>query len=85
MIGVVLSVFLIWVSKEMGSKFEELQAEGVKVDEEEDEAAQYALDTLAESQQQLPSSEDAAADQDTSCLEDGDKPAKSRQNKEVVL
>lgn len=85
MIGVVLSVFLIWVSKEMGSKFEELQAEGVKVGEEEDEAAQYALDTLAESQQQLPSSEDAAADQDTSCLEDGDKPAKSRQNKEVVL
>ena len=84
MIGVVLSVFLIWVSKEMGAKFEELQADGVKVGEEEDEAAQYALDTLADSQQKLPSSEDEAADQDTSCLEDGDKPT-NKGKKTVIL
>ena len=85
LIGVVLSVFLMWVSKEMGAKFEELQAEGVKVGEEEDEAAQYALDTLTESQQKLPSDEDEATDQDTSCLEKGDKPSTRQKNKEIVL
>lgn len=69
LVGVVLATFLIWVSKEMGAKFEELQADGVKVGEEGDEQAQKELDLLASSQQKLAASEEEAEDADTSCLD----------------
>lgn len=69
LVGVMLATFLIWVSKEMGAKFEELQADGVKVGEEGDEQAQKELDLLASSQQKLAASEEEAEDADTSCLD----------------
>lgn len=73
LVGVVLATFLIWVSKEMGAKFEDLQAEGVKVGEESDEQAQKELDVLASSQQKLAASEEEAEDADTSCLDLDDR------------
>ena len=73
LVGVVLASFLIWVSKEMGAKFEELQAEGVKVGEESDEQAAKELDLLASTQQKLAANEEDAEDADTSCLDRDDR------------
>ena len=88
LVGVVLAAFLIWVSKEMGAKFEELQAEGIKVGEELDEDAARELDFLANNQQKLARSEEEAdgMEADTSCLEkDGKQQGGKVRDREVTF
>lgn len=64
--GVIGSIFLVWVSKEMGKQFEELSARGEKVGE----ASKVLVDQLAAMQ---------ADEEDTSCgyAEEGQDPAET--------
>lgn len=66
LVGVVCSVFLVWVSREMGRQFEDLQERGEKVGE----ASKVLVDKLAAMQ---------ADEEDTSCgfAEEGQDPAET--------
>ena len=78
--GVILSVFLLWVSKKMGVEFETLQTEGRKIGEEDEEELQKEMDLLAKEQGEVTAkilkSGDGISEDDeglsTSCVEDAD-------------